>query len=78
MGGILLEKNKFQNAVSENQDSILLLVSLLLIQYMGHVKQKIPFNMFKFRSSGMSAMYHPGLCSPAIHSVVSNHSISRQ
>ena len=37
-----------------------------------HVKQK----MCRFRSSCICPKYHPGLCSPFIHSVVSNDSVS--
>ena len=32
----------------------------------------------RFRSSCACTKYHPGLCSPFIHSVVSNDSVSRQ
>ena len=42
---------------------------------LGPVKEKVPLNMLKmrrFRSSCAYAKYHPGLCSPFIHSVVSN------
>ena len=41
----------------------------------------VPSNMCKicrFRSSCTSATYHPALCFPFIHSVVSNDSVSRQ
>ena len=41
--------------------------------------EKVPSNirrMRKFRSSYSCAMYHPGLCSLLIHSIVSNDSVS--
>ena len=34
--------------------------------------------MHRFRSSCACAKYHPGLCSPFIHSVVSNESVNGQ
>ena len=43
--------------------------------------KKVPLNMRKmcrFRSSCTSEMYHPCLCSPFLHSVVSNDSVSRK
>ena len=43
--------------------------------------EKVPSNMYKMcrlRLSGTCAKYHPGLCSPVIHSVVSNDSVSEQ
>ena len=46
---------------------------------MGYFKQKMPLSMCKmhrFRSSCPCAKYHPGFCSPFIHSVVSNDSVS--
>ena len=49
--------------------------------HLGRVKWKIPSKMWKmrrFRSSCVGAKYHPGFCSPFIHSVVSNHSVSGQ
>ena len=43
--------------------------------------EKLPSNMCKmrrFRSSYACAKYHPGLCSPFIHSVVANDFASAQ
>ena len=40
-------------------------------------KEKVHWNIQKFRSSCACANYHPGLCSPFIH-VVSNGSVSEQ
>ena len=37
-----------------------------------------PSNMRRFKSSWSCAKYHPGLCSPIIHSLVSNDSVSGQ
>ena len=40
--------------------------------------EKVPSNMRRFRSSCTCTNHHPGLCSPFIHSVVSNNSVSGQ
>ena len=42
-------------------------------------REKVPSNkhkMHRFRSSCACTKYHPGLCSPFIHSEVSNDSVS--
>ena len=48
---------------------------------MSRIKWKSAFKMckmYRFRSSCICAKYHPSLCSPFIHSVVPNDSISGQ
>ena len=52
------------------------------IKYMGHIKRnQMPSNMNKmhiFTLFCACAKYHPGLCTPFIHFVVVNDSISKQ
>ena len=45
---------------------------------MSHVKRKSVFQHAQFQMSCACAKYHPGLCSPLIHFVVSNDSVRGQ
>ena len=54
---------------------------LKTLHQLGYIKWKSAFEhgkMCSIRSSCMCTKYHPGLCSPFIHSVEYNDSVSRQ
>ena len=55
--------------------------SLTTRKHTDHISENVPSNTRKMRRLGSScpcAKYHPGLCSPFMHSVVSNDSVSGQ